>query len=94
MQGNSELKAQPRCLMNKSSIRILQMLHMVLKIQVVFAIQLSIIYELLNIWAVNHGYQDGIPAKHGLRIRSQNLYSPIPIPIPIPNRKSFKCTKP
>ena len=31
------------------------MLHLVLIIQVVFANQLSTIYELLHIWAVNHG---------------------------------------
>ena len=46
------------------------MLHLVLIIQVVFAIQLSTIYELLHIWAVNHGYQDGIPPEHGQRTRS------------------------
>ena len=56
--------------MNNSSFIILQTLHLVLIIQVVFAIQLSTIYELLHIWAVNHGYQDGIPAEHGLRTRS------------------------
>ena len=55
--------------MNNLSFRILQMLHLVLIIQVVFAIQLSTIYELLHIWAVNHGYQDGIPAEHGLWTR-------------------------
>ena len=68
--------------MNNPSFRILQMLHLVIIIQVVFAIQLSTIYELLHIWAVNHGYQDGIPAEHGLRTRSQILYSPKSYPNP------------
>ena len=75
--------------MNNSSFIILQTLHLVLIIQNVFAIQLSTIYELLHIWAVNHGYQDGIPAEHGLRTRST-----APNHIPIPNGKSFKNTKP
>jgi hypothetical protein len=52
--------------MNNSSFIILQTLHLEIIIQVVFAIQLSTIYELLHIWAVNHGYQDGIPTEHGL----------------------------
>ena len=61
--GAREQRAKSTNLMNNSSFRILQMLHLVLIIQVVFAIQLSTIYEPLHIWAVNHGYQDGIPAE-------------------------------
>ena len=76
--------------MNNSSFIILQTLHLVLIIQVVFAIQLSTIYELLHIWAVNHGYQDGITAEHGLWT---NYLQPKPISrSQIEN--PLKCTKP
>ena len=63
MQGNSELKAQ-------WTTHVLEFTNVApcdyyssCIIQVVIAIQLSTIYELLHIWAVNHGYQDGIPAE-------------------------------